>query len=81
MYQTDVFLTSAFFSLPPAGLSLCSRLRGTKEARVKAAVQVWDLAKVRGTFSGGSKSRKLASNHWEAFPALRAIQAHTNPHA
>ena len=27
------FFTSAFFSLPAAGLSLCSRLRGTQGAR------------------------------------------------
>ena len=34
MYEINVFLTSAFVALPPAGLFSCSRLRGTQEARV-----------------------------------------------
>ena len=71
-YQIDFFCTSAFFALPPAGLFSCSRLRGTQEARMNTAVQVWALAKVRGTCAGGSKSRKVASNHGIRFRPLRA---------
>ena len=36
------------------------------------AVQVWALAEVHGTCSGGSKSRKLTSNHGDAFRALKS---------
>ena len=67
------FCTSAFFSLPAGGLSSCSRLRGTQGARPKSTAQVWTLVEVCGTCSGGSKSRKLASNHGEAFRAHRAL--------
>ena len=42
-------------------------------------VQVWALAKVRGTCSGGSKSRKLVYNHGVAFRPARANQAYANP--
>ena len=74
------FCTSAFFSLPAASLFPCSRLRGTQGARPNTKAQVWALAEIRVTCSGGSKSRKLASNHGGAFRARRAIQAHANPH-
>ena len=42
-------------------------------------VQVWALAKVRGTRSGGSKSRKLVNSHGIDFRPVRANQAHANP--
>ena len=44
--------TSAFFSLPVAGLFSCSRLRSTQRARPNTTAQVWALAEVRGTCSG-----------------------------
>ena len=78
-YKIDFFCTSAFFALPPAGLFSCSRLRVTQGARVNSAVQVWALAEVRGMCSGGSKSRKLASNHGIRFQPRRANQAYGNP--
>ena len=51
------FGTFAFFSLPAAGLFSCSRLRGTQGARRNTTAQVWALADVRGTCSGGPKSQ------------------------
>ena len=58
-FQLNVFFcTRAFFSLPTAGRFSCSRLRGTPGARPYSTAQVWALAEVRGTCSGGSKSRK-----------------------
>ena len=42
-------------------------------------VHVWAMAKVRDTWSRGSKSRKLVSNHVIAFRPARANQAHANP--
>ena len=43
-------------------------------------VQVWALAKVRGTCSEGSKSqKKLVNNHGIVFRPARANQAHANP--
>ena len=74
MYLIEFFGTLAFFSLPPASLFPCSRQRGTQEASVNTAVQVRALAEVRGTCSGGSKSRKLASNHRTRFRPPRASQ-------
>ena len=70
------FCTSVFFSLPAAGLFSSSRLRGTQGARPNTTAQVWALAEVRGTCSGGSK---VASNHGEPFQERTAIQAHANP--
>ena len=64
------------FSLAAVGLFSCSRLRGTQGARPNTMAQVWALAEVRGTCSGGSKSQV---NHGEAFLARRAMQAHANP--
>ena len=45
------------------GLFSCSRPRGTQGIRPNTTAHVWALAEVRDTCSGGSKSRKLASNH------------------
>ena len=52
----------------------------TQGARPCTTAHVWAPAEVRGPCSGGSKSRKLTSNHGEAFRARRAIHAHANPH-
>ena len=60
------------------GFFSCPRLRGTQEAHVNTAVQIWALAEVRGTCSGGSKSRKLASNHGIRFRPPRANHAYGN---
>ena len=79
MYDTSVcvFLhIEIYFPLPAAGLFSCSWSRATQGS----TAQVWALVEVRGTRSGGSKSRKLASNHGEAFRARRTIQTHANPH-
>ena len=50
-----VFLALLRFSLPAADRFSCSRLRGTQGASPDTTAQVWALAKVRGTCSGGSK--------------------------
>ena len=73
MYKC-VFLHIGIFSLPAAGHSSCSRLRGTQGARPNTTAQVWVLAEVRGMCAGG-----LKPHHGEAFRARRAIQAHANP--
>ena len=74
-----VFRTSAFFSLPAAGLSECPRLQSTQRTRPNTTVRVWTLVEVRGACSGGAKSQKMTSNLEEAFRSSRAIQAHANP--
>ena len=66
-----------FFSLPAAGLFLCSRLRGTQGARPNTTAQVWALAEVRGTCAGGSKSQATTGRHSEHV-RRRAIQALAN---
>ena len=64
-------------ALSPAGLFSCSRLRGTQEAHVNTGC-MWALAKVRGTCSGGSMSRKLANTEWIGLRPVRANQTHAN---
>ena len=68
--------TSAFFSLLAAGLSSCSRLRGTQGARPdpirKFEPRPRSVAHALGVESGTPLG--------EAFRARRAIQAHANPH-
>ena len=64
-----------FFFLGPRVVSR-ARLGDTPGARPNTMAQVWALAEVRGTCSGGSKSQV---NHGEAFLARRAMQAHANP--
>ena len=46
---------------------------------MNTAVQVWAPAEVRGTCSGGSKSRKLPSKHGICFRPPRANQVYGNP--
>ena len=60
-----MFCTSAFFSLPAAGLFSFSRLRGMQGVRANTTAQVWALAEVRGTCSGGSKSHVTTGRHSE----------------
>ena len=52
---------------------------GARRSPPEQTPQVRALVEVRGTCSGVSKSRKMASNHGEAFRARRAIQVHANP--
>ena len=55
--MTYVYMCFVFhigiFSRPAACLFSCPRLRGTEGARTNTTAQVWALAKVRGTCSGG----------------------------
>ena len=70
------FCTSTFFSLPAAGLFSCSRLRGTHGARLNTTAQVWGLAEVRGTCSGGSKSQVTTGRHSEHVEPSRPLHTH-----
>ena len=58
MYESVIFEYRHFFSFG-RGLSLCSRLRGTQGARPNTKAEVWALAELRGTCSGGSKFVKI----------------------
>ena len=71
-----VFLHIGIFSLPAAGLFSSSRLRGTQGARPKSTAQVWALAEVRGTYSGGSKSQVTTGRHSEHVEPSRPMQIH-----
>ena len=66
-------------SLPSAGLSYRSRLRGTQGGRVYTTAQVWAPAGLHGARSGRSKSRELASNHGIAFPLSQSIAGQWKP--
>ena len=66
------FGPSAFFSLPPAGLSSCSWLRGTQGARPDPAHK-FGLAEVRGTCSGGSKWQVSSERDSENVELSRAM--------
>ena len=70
------FGPSAFFSLPAAGLSSCSRLRSTQGARRNTTAQVWALGGVRGTCSGGSKSQVPTGRHSERLGPSRPQETH-----
>ena len=70
------FCTWTFFSLPAAGLFSCSRLRDKKGACPNTAAQVWALAVVRGTRSGGSKSQVTTGKHSEHVEPSRPMQTH-----
>ena len=70
------FCTSFFFSLPAAGLFSCSLLRDTQEVRPNTTAQVWTLAEVRGTCSGGSKSHVTTGRHSEHIEPFRPMQTH-----
>ena len=72
------FHPSAFFCLPAAGVSSCSRLHGTQGARPDPIRKLGSLGPGRGPWHvlwGFKVARPLG----EAFRARRAIQAHANP--
>ena len=71
-----VFLALRYFSLPAEGLFSCSRLRGTQGARPDITVQVWALAEVRGTCSGGSKWQVPTGSDSEHVEPSRPMQTH-----
>ena len=58
VYESVIFEYRHFFSFV-RGLSPCSRLRGTQGARPNTKAEVWALAELRGTCSGGSKFVKI----------------------
>ena len=68
------FFTSAF--LPAAGRFSCSWLRGTQGARPNTTAQVWALAEVRGTCSGGSKSHVTTRSHTDYVKPSRPMQSY-----
>ena len=55
---------------------LLSRLRGTQGARPNTTAQVWALAEVLGTCSGGSKSQVTTGRHSEHVEPSRPLQTH-----
>ena len=73
------FGPSAFFSFAAAGLFSCSGLRGTKGARRNTRAQVWALADIRGTCSGGSKSQVPTGRHSEHVGPSKPLQTHVRP--
>ena len=70
------FGTSAFLSLSAAGLFSCSRLRGTQGARPDTTAQVWALAEIHGTCSGGSKWQVPTGSDSEHVEPSRSMQTH-----
>ena len=68
------FCTSTFFALPAAGLFSCSRLRGTQGARPNTTAQVWALAEVRGTCSGGSTTGRHSEHVEPSTPVQTHVQ-------
>ena len=72
-YIHVLFHTSAFFSLPAAGLSSCSRLCGTPGRHT----QVWAPAEVRCTCSGGSKWHVRSGRRSKHVEPSRPMQTHT----
>ena len=69
------FHPSAFFSLPAAGLSSCSRLRGTQGAHPDPIRKFGPRPRSVARDLGLKVARQLG----EAFRPRRAIQAHANP--
>ena len=78
LYKCLFFCTSAYFSLPAAGLFSCSWLRGTPRARPNTTAQVWALAEVRGTCSGSSKLQVTTGRHSEHVELSRPMQTHVH---
>ena len=80
MYQMRCFCSFETVSIPTAGVSSCSRLRGTHEGRgyTRRKVGLWPVSVTRAC-SGCSKARELASNHGIAFRRARASQENGNP--
>ena len=75
MYK-GVYLALRHIFLPAEGLLSCSRPRGTQGARRNTTAQVWALADVRGTCSGGSKSEVPTGRHSEHVGPSRPLQTH-----
>ena len=73
MYQINGrFLHVRFFCSSARGSFLLLSVAGYAGGPCEHWVHVWALAEVRGTCSGGSKSRKLVNNHGVAFRLARA---------
>ena len=70
------FYPSAFFSLPVAGRSSCSRAPWHAGSPPGPRAQVWALAEVRGTCSGDSKSHVCSGRHSEHVEPSRPLQTH-----
>ena len=68
--------SSAFSSLPVAGLFSCSRLRRTQGARPDTTAQVWALVEVRGICSGGSKREVPTGSDSEHVEPSTLMQTH-----
>ena len=71
-----VFLAHRHFFSSGAGRFSCFRLRGTQRACRNTTAQVWALADVRGTCSGGSKSQVSKRRHSEHVRPSRPLQTH-----
>ena len=69
-YVKAFFCTSAFLSLPAPGRFSCYR----QGARPNTTAQVWALAEVRGTCSGGSKSHVRLGRDSEHVEPSRPLQ-------
>ena len=76
MYKCVFFAHRHFFSLPVEGLFSCSRLRGTQGARPNTTAQVWALAEVRCTCSGGSNWQVLSGRDSEHVAPSRCMHTH-----
>ena len=71
------FGPSAFFSLPAAGLSfLVLSAPWHAGSPPGPLTQVWALAEVRGTCSGGSKWHVRSGRHSEHVEPSRPMQTH-----
>ena len=79
VYSMNFFSDIGIFCSSDLGSLLLLLVTGHTGGPCEHWVQVRALAKVRGTYSGGSKSRKLVTNHGIAFRPARANQAHANP--
>ena len=78
MYINVFFHPSAFFSLLTAGLSSCSRHRGTQGGPPGPRTQVWSPAEVRATCSGGSKWHVCSGRHSEGVEPSKPMQTHVH---
>ena len=70
------FAHQRFVLFRAAGLFSCSRLRSTQGARPNTTAQVWAMAEVRGTCSGGSKLQVTSGRHSEHVYSSRPMQTH-----
>ena len=72
------FWPLTFFSLPAAGLSSCSRFLWYARSPPRPLTQVWVLAKVRGTCSGGSKWQVRSARDSEHVEPSRPMKTHVH---